>query len=228
MAESTLKKTAFVAVGIPVDFASRVRERLSSARTTFEDLRDRLTDEAREAFESWAEEGEHIVESMSERARAQRETWEDVLREKADILKDIGKSATVTLTRPIVPVADIDGIGPSYAERLARAGVISTRALVERCDTPDGIARLADQAGISATLLEHWATSADLTRIDGVGAEHMSLLNAVGVASVEMLAESDPADLRSRATRLHEDVHIFDVIPSETTFAKWIAAAKGL
>lgn len=228
MTQNTLKKTAYVAVGLPIDFASRIRSRISATRTSFGGLRDRLSDEARKAFETWADEGEVLVETMSERAKSQRDTLGEAIREKAEVLRDIGKSATATLTEPIVPVAAIDGIGPAYAERLAGAGVISTRALVERCDSHESIVRLAEQADIPGRLLEEWTADADLTRIDGVGPEHMSLLNAIGVASVGMLASLDAQELRTKAEELDADIDVFDAIPSAATFATWIASAKDL
>jgi predicted flap endonuclease-1-like 5' DNA nuclease len=226
--QSTLKKTAYVAVGLPIDFASRIRSRVSTARTSIGGLRDRLSDDARHAFETWVDEGEVLVEHLSERAKNRRDTLQEAIRDKAEVLKDIGTSAVTTLTEPIVPVADIDGIGPAYAERLARAGVISTRALVERCASPDGLARLAEQADIPEGLLETWATDADLTRINGVGHEHMSLLNAIGVASVDMLSSMDGAALHSAAADLDDEIHAFEAIPSTETFGKWIASARDL
>lgn len=228
MTQSTLKKTAYVAVGLPIDFASRIRSRISAARTSFGGLKDRLGDDARQAFETWVDEGEVLVENLSERAKSRRETLQEAIREKTEVLKDIGTSAVATLSEPIVPVSDIDGIGPAYAERLARAGVISTRALVERCSSPDGIARLAEQADIPEGLLEDWAADADLTRIDGVGGEHMSLLNALGVASVGMLATLDGATLHAKAVEIDAELDAFDAIPSASTFEKWIALARDL
>lgn len=229
MTQSTLKKSAFVAVGIPVHLMSLLRDRVASTRDAVEDLRDRLSEDAQAAFDEWVAEGERLVASLRGQVRDRRESVTGTVRNGAGKAKDVGRGLAATLTAPVVSIDEIDGIGPAYAEKLAAAGVISTRALVERCDSPEAIARLSDQTGIPTALIERWVASADLSRVKGVGDEHMSLLNRIGVGSISSLAAANAADLHRRTVALEEDVPArVSAIPSEATFEDWIRQAKGL
>lgn len=91
------------------------------------------------------------------------------------------------------PVIDIEGIGPAYAEKLGRAGVTSTEQL-RRASTE----RLAEQTGISETLLLQWKAMADFMRIKGIGKQYAELLARAGVTGVEDLAKETPSRLRDR------------------------------
>ncbi len=229
MTQSTLKKSAYVAVGVPVHLMSLLRDRVASTRDAVEDLRDRLSEDAQAAFDEWVTEGERLVASLRGQVRDRQESITGTVRSSAGKAKDVGRGLTATLTEPVVSIDEIDGVGPAYAEKLATAGVISTRALVERCDSAEAIARLSDQTGIATALIERWVASADLSRVKGVGDEHMSLLNRIGVGSIAALAAANAADLHRRTVALEEDVPArVSAIPSEATLGDWIRQAKAL
>ena len=62
-------------------------------------------------------------------------------------------------TPPTTPKVDsIDGIGPTYAERLAKAGLGTVDALAAA--SPD---RVAEAAGVSANRARNWIDSAKTT-----------------------------------------------------------------
>ena len=100
----------------------------------------------------------------------------------------------------------------------------TTRGLLERCDSQDAIQRLADQTGIGAGLIEGWVADADLTRIGGIGSDHMSLLNAISIGAISHLAEQSAEDLRRMATELDDET--LGSIPSEDTFSRWVSLAR--
>jgi predicted flap endonuclease-1-like 5' DNA nuclease len=131
-------------------------------------------------------------------------------------------------TQPIVPIEAIDGVGPAYARKLAAAGVTSTAALVARCDTDSAVARLSRQAGIAERLVSAWAQSADLSRIDGVGPDHMELLNAGGIGTVEQLADINPKELHGRLAAANDEYRLVAAVPGETALRDWAAQAGAL
>lgn len=223
-----IKKTAYATVGLPAHLISQFKDRLIATRETLDDFRGRISEEAGSALDEWIEEGERIVTSLGERARSLRDDLEHTVEKRAEGARDIGRGLSATLMEPIVAIDEIDGIGPAYAAKLAEAGVISTRALVERCSTKDAIERLSEQTAISVVMLEKWLAAADLTRINGVGSEHMSLLNGLGIATIESLAKEKPASLAQRATDLHNQHQLAGPVPPRETFADWIALARAL
>jgi predicted flap endonuclease-1-like 5' DNA nuclease len=250
MPQDTLKRSAYAAVGAPVSLVNMLRERVAAAREAIEEARGRVSEEMTEAFERWAEEGEQLISSLTEDVQHRRQDIEEridqgreELEDRAvrgrreleerfeygkETVKDVGRGLGATLTEPIVAVEAVVGIGPSHARELAKAGVLSTRALVERAGTGDARARLAKQTGIGTALLEKWARSADLTRINGVGEENASILNALEVGTLEQMANQDPEDLKQRAETLRQDTGIVAAVPSVETLTQWIAEAKKL
>ena len=72
----------------------------------------------------------------------------------------------------------VEGIGASYAEKLAEAGITSTEALLEQGANPKGRAEIAEKTGISKKLIMGWLNRVDLFRIKGVGEEYSDLLEA--------------------------------------------------
>lgn len=228
MVQDTIKKSAHVAVGLPVHLVRVLQERLALTQEMVHELRGRLSEEAVAAFDRWVEEGEKLVSGITENLQERRETIEASMERSIETAKDVGRGLGVTLTTPIVPVETIKGLGPKYAEALGDAGVISTRALVERCSTAEAIERLSEQTGIGVGMLTKWVAAADLSRIDGVGDDAMTLMNGVGVGTLDQLAKEDAAGLHARARSFADETAIVSAVPSEESFAGWIAVAKKL
>ena len=126
-------------------------------------------------------------------------------------------------------IDEVEGIGASFAAKLAEAGVSTTDALLERGAKASGRKGLEDATGISGKLILEWVNHVDLMRIKGVGSEYSDLLEAAGVDSPAELANRNAANL---ATTFAEVVAarpgVVRRIPTETEIAGWIASAKGL
>ena len=73
-------------------------------------------------------------------------------------------------------IEEIEGIGPTYAQKLIEAGIKTTDDLLEAGTTPKERETLAEKTGISGTLILEWVNLADLMRIKGVG-EELSLIH---------------------------------------------------
>lgn len=228
MSQDTLKRSVYAAVGIPTYLVVLSREQVSCARGAISEFRDRLPGEAHEVFDGFADEGEKVVATIGDRVRDTRDSIEETVRRRTAMTEDVTRGLGATLTEPIVPIDEVDGIGPVYADELAAAGVISTRALLERCRSEEALLRLADQTGIAAGLLEKWVGAVDLTRINGIGEEHMSLLNRLGIGSLEVMARADAADLRARALEIEEVMPQMSAVPGEATLTGWIRDAGRL
>lgn len=217
----------YAAIGAPVEFAATVRNRMSAAREAFDALRDRLPDDAVRAFDDWAAEGERLVDSWSGELKERGRAVGDAVRQRAGTVRETGRGLA-SISDAVAPVDRVDGIGPAYAEKLVRAGVPTVGALIERCRNSDAVATLAEQTDISPAMLEKWARSADLTRLDGVGSETMVMLNGLDVVTLDDLAEADTNELRRRALDRYEDSELVSAIPSRETLDAWADEARRL
>jgi predicted flap endonuclease-1-like 5' DNA nuclease len=126
-------------------------------------------------------------------------------------------------------IEEIEGIGGTYAAKLAAAGVSTTDQLLEWGANAAGRKSLEDTTGISGKLILEWVNHVDLMRIKGVGSEYSDLLEAAGVDSPAELANRNAANL---AVTLQEVVAarpgIVRRVPSQAEVEGWIAESKGL
>ena len=126
-------------------------------------------------------------------------------------------------------IDEVEGIGGTYAAKLAEAGVSTTDDLLQWGANQAGRKSLEDTTGISGKLILEWVNHVDLMRIKGVGSEYADLLEAAGVDSPAELANRNAANL---ATTLQEVVAarpgIVRRVPSEAEVDGWIAESKGL
>jgi predicted flap endonuclease-1-like 5' DNA nuclease len=125
-------------------------------------------------------------------------------------------------------IADIEGIGPAYRDKLMAAGVTTTEALLERGAKSNGRRDLASATGISANLLLEWVNRADLARIKGVGSEFADLLEAAGVDSPSELAQRVPANLHTRMETLNTEKKLVRRAPTLGEVERWVAEAKSM
>ena len=126
-------------------------------------------------------------------------------------------------------IEDVEGIGPTFAEKLIAAGVATTDALLERGATTAGRDTLSEATGISERLLLEWVNHADLMRLDGVGSEYADLLEAAGVDSSAELAQRSAANLAQTFQELDAArPNWIRQVPSEATVAAWIEQAGRL
>jgi len=125
-------------------------------------------------------------------------------------------------------IADIEGIGPSYAEKLSAHGITTTDKLLEAGASKSGREGIAAGTGISETLILEWVNHADLYRIKGVGSEYADLLEAAGVDSVPELAQRNGANLAVKLAEVNEAKSLVRRVPTESEVEGWITEAKSL
>jgi predicted flap endonuclease-1-like 5' DNA nuclease len=125
-------------------------------------------------------------------------------------------------------IADIEGIGGTYGEKLQGAGVATTEALLSEGGTPAGRKALSEKSGISESLILEWVNHADLYRIDGIGSEYADLLEAAGVDTVAELAQRNAPNLTAAIATLNEQKQLVRSAPAESAVSGWIEQAKQL
>jgi predicted flap endonuclease-1-like 5' DNA nuclease len=122
----------------------------------------------------------------------------------------------------------IEGIGPSYAEKLDSAGISTTEELLNNGATATGRKEIATKTGITETKILEWVNHADLFRIKGVGEEYADLLEACGVDSVPELAQRNADNLYAKLKTVNDEKRLTRQLPSEANIAQWIDHAKTL
>ena len=125
-------------------------------------------------------------------------------------------------------IEEIEGIGPSFGEKLREAGVNDTDALLDRAKTRAGRKKLAEETGISDSMVLKWANMADLFRISGVGSEYAELLEASGVDTVKELAMRNAVNLAVKMAEVNNDKNLTRRVPTEADVIKWVDQAKDL
>lgn len=125
-------------------------------------------------------------------------------------------------------LTDIEGIGPTFAEKLKTMGIGSIPALLARGATARGRADIVSASGIDAGRVLRFINHADLCRIRGVGGEYAELLEASGVDSVPELAMRNADNLAQRMSEVNEQKRLVRNLPSAKAVAGWIIQAKTL
>ncbi|WP_457570075.1 DUF4332 domain-containing protein [Desulfurobacterium sp.] len=125
-------------------------------------------------------------------------------------------------------ITEIEGIGSTYAEKLAQIGITSVEELLEKGATAKGREEIAEKTGISKKVILNWVNRADLMRVKGIGEEYADLLEAAGVDSVPELARRNPENLYQKLKEVNEQKKLVRQIPSVKQIEKWIEQAKEL
>jgi len=122
----------------------------------------------------------------------------------------------------------VEGIGNLYASQLRRAGIRSTRSLLEKGATPRGRDEIAKAAGISGKLILEWVNHVDLFRIKGVGEEYSDLLEEAGVDTVVELAQRNAANLYEAILVVNNKKKLVRRPPSKKMVHDWVNLANEL
>jgi predicted flap endonuclease-1-like 5' DNA nuclease len=125
-------------------------------------------------------------------------------------------------------IQEIEGIGPSYAEKLAVAGITTTATLLKLCCDTKGRKAISEKTSVSEAQLLKWANMADLMRISGVGSEFSELLEAAGVDTVKELRTRNAENLAAKMKEVNTAKKLTRTVPSTKTVTKWVEQAKAL
>ena len=125
-------------------------------------------------------------------------------------------------------IEEIEGIGPSYREKLGTAEIKTTDDLLKLCCDAKGRKHVAESTGIGEKQLLKWANMADLMRISGVGQEYSELLEAAGVDTVKELRNRNAEHLADKMKEVNEQKKLARSTPSTSSVTKWVDQAKTL
>jgi predicted flap endonuclease-1-like 5' DNA nuclease len=125
-------------------------------------------------------------------------------------------------------LAEIEGIGPVFQQKLNAAGVATTAALLEKGSTPKGRKEIVEKSGIGDGLILQWVNHVDLFRIKGVGSEYADLLEAAGVDTVPELANRNAQHLLEKMTATNMEKKLVRRLPVLSQVENWIGQAKVL
>ena len=123
-------------------------------------------------------------------------------------------------------IAEVEGIGPAYAEKLSAAGIKTTGGLLKACATPAGRKKVAETTGISPKLILKWTNRADVMRLKGIGKQFAELREASVVDTVKELRNRSAANLAVKMKEVNTAKKLSRSTPSESMVAGWVAQAK--
>lgn len=123
-------------------------------------------------------------------------------------------------------VKQIEGIGDTYGDRLAKLDVHTTEDLLVKGGTKSGRQHLAEKADIPESLILTWVNHADLMRIDGVAGHFSELLEASGVDTVKELSHRNAENLHTKMLEVNNQLGLTGKVPSAQTLSQMIEQAK--
>ena len=125
-------------------------------------------------------------------------------------------------------IAEIEGIGPAYAEKLGKANIKTVEGLLKDGASKKGRQSIAEASGIDEGKILDWVNMADLFRIKGVAGQFAELLKASGVDTVKELRNRNAENLHAKLVEVNEAKKLTKVVPGVEKIAAFIEEAKGL
>jgi predicted flap endonuclease-1-like 5' DNA nuclease len=125
-------------------------------------------------------------------------------------------------------IETIEGIGPTYGNKLRNSGVRVVDDLLKAGSTRSKRRILANKVGVAPATLLKWVYRADFFRIRGIGTQYSSLLESAGVNTVTDLARRNPKNLYAKLREINRKKNLVRRIPPYRTVQRWIKSAKNL
>ncbi len=125
-------------------------------------------------------------------------------------------------------IAEIEGIGPAYAEKLGKANIKTVEGLLKDGASKKGRQAIAEASGIDEGKILDWVNMADLFRIKGVAGQFAELLKAAGVDTVKELRTRNAENLHTKLVEVNDAKNLTRVVPGVEKIAEFIEQAKGL
>lgn len=125
-------------------------------------------------------------------------------------------------------IIEIEGIGPVFAEKLNKAGVLTVEGLLEKGASRAGRKAIAEESGVDESKILNWVNKADLFRIKGIGPQYSELLEAAGVDTVKELRNRNAENLHSKLVEVQAEKKVTRAVPALKQVNKFIEQAKNL
>jgi len=125
-------------------------------------------------------------------------------------------------------IDQVAGIGHKEATKLRKAGVRTSKGLIDLAGDRKGRNELAAATGLDPKHIQQWVNHSDLLRLKGVGAEYAELLVAAGVDTLRDLRRRNPTALLAKIIGFNGNARVVRRLPTEAMVEVWIEAAKEL
>jgi predicted flap endonuclease-1-like 5' DNA nuclease len=125
-------------------------------------------------------------------------------------------------------IETIEGIGPTYGNKLRNSGVRVVEDLLRAGSTRRKRRILANKVGVAPGTLLKWVYRADFFRIRGIGTQYSSLLESAGVNTVADLSRRNPKNLYAKLREINRKKNLVRRIPPYRTIQGWIKSAGNL
>ena len=125
-------------------------------------------------------------------------------------------------------IDEIEGIGPSYREKLNTANIKTTDDLLSQCCDAKGRKEISGATGLNEGQLLKWANMADLMRISGVGKQYAELLEGAGVDTVKELRQRNATNLAEKMSEINAVKKLAKTSPSTSVVNGWVEQAQGM
>jgi predicted RecB family nuclease len=122
-------------------------------------------------------------------------------------------------------IDEVAGLGVRQATSLRKAGVKTSKGLIEEASTRAGRSALSKKTGIPPRDLKTWVHHADLLRVQGVGGEYAELLVAAGVDTIRDLRRRNPTALVAKIISMNGSKKVVRRLPTEAMVTGWIESA---
>lgn len=123
-------------------------------------------------------------------------------------------------------IDEVAGLSVRQATRLRKAGVKTSKGLIEEASTRAGRSALSKKTGLPPRDLKSWVHHADLLRVKGVGGEYAELLVAAGVDTIRDLRRRNPTALVAKIISMNGSKKVVRRLPTEAMVAGWIESAS--
>lgn len=120
-----------------------------------------------------------------------------ILRPAASDLANVGRARTssrVDWLGDVHEVVDLEGVGPTYADRLHAMGIENTQQLIF-AET----ATVAKGTGAQPRTVEQWKAMSQLIKVRGIGPQYAEALVRAGVSGIEELVDEPAAAIAGGA-----------------------------
>jgi nucleotidyltransferase/DNA polymerase involved in DNA repair len=125
-------------------------------------------------------------------------------------------------------IDEVAGLGVRQATRLRKAGVKTSKGLIEEASTRAGRRALSSKTGIPPRDLKSWVHHADLLRVRGIGGEYAVLLVAAGVETIRDLRRRNPTALVAKIISMNGSEKVVRRLPTEAMVTGWIESAASV
>ncbi len=126
-------------------------------------------------------------------------------------------------------ISEIEGIGPTYAEKLGAIGINNVNILLEKGASKKGRKEIAAATGLDHSLILKWVNMADLFRVKGIGSEYSELMEKAGVDTVKELRNRNAENLTAKMAEVNSHGNrLVRALPGKKRVEAWIEDAKTL